>query len=193
MKIKHIKTYKFNELKEDIKGKVIDRFRDFNDDWYEDDLEFIKDDLLNEYGIEVKGEVYFDFFRERYLYFTDGFVIDNIKFIKAINKKHTALEFLDDNFKFNDLNKIEISVKKNNLNYIIVEDCQHISNFGYGLCNRCDFLGELADKFSNFLKEILDEYLSNLIKQYANINSDEYIIELIENNDYNFLENGDII
>lgn len=172
MLVKETKTYKFNELPEDIQNKVIEKYYDINVDyeWWES----VYDDAAN---INLKITE-FDINRGRYAkgdFIETAFETANL--IIANHGEHcetykTAKDFITD---YNEL------VKKYsdgiNIN-IVIED------------NEYEFDNDLDDLEHDFLYSLLEDYAIILKKEYEYLTSREAIIETIEANDYDFTEHG---
>jgi hypothetical protein len=157
-------VYKFEELSDEAKEKVLDHFRYFNveHDWWEytyEDAERV--------GIEITG---FDLDRGRNI--TGKFIYSAKDTAESIIKEHgkdcnthkLAKKYLDD------IIPIEMMEK-------FTEELDE------------DKLDEISEEF---LKDILHEYFKILKNEFEYLTSDECIKKSIECNDYEFLKNGKI-
>lgn len=162
MKTIEIKVYKFKELDEQTKEKVIDNYRPINVEdtfWYD----WIKDDF-NRLGLEIQE---FDLDRNTATIEIGDFQITSIKIIEEFGDnvliKQTAKNYLDE------YNKIESNFEDD-------EDC---------------FI-ELEKLDEEYEKEYSEDILSYLRSSYDWEISDEAITETIEANDYDFTIEGKI-
>tara|TARA_B100001059_G_C17786043_1_gene557147 strand:- start:355 stop:849 length:495 start_codon:yes stop_codon:yes gene_type:complete len=163
MKTIEIKVYKFEELDEQTKEKVIDNYRTINVEdtfWYE----WIKEDF-NRLGLEIQE---FDLGRRNYI----KIYIDNFKdtsesilqeFGDSVGVKQTAKNYLDQ------YNKILSNFKED-------EDIER----------------ELEILDDQYEKEYSEDILSYLRSNYEWEITDEAVINTIEANDYDFTTNGKI-
>ena len=163
MKTIEIKVYKFEELDEQTKEKVIDNYRTINVEdtfWYE----WIKEDF-NRLGLEIQE---FDLGRRNYI----KIYIDNFKdtsesilqeFGDSVGVKQTAKNYLDQ------YNKILSNFKED-------EDIER----------------ELEILDDQYEKEYSEDILSYLRSNYEQDISDEAVIDTIEANDYDFTTEGKI-
>ena len=163
MKTIEIKVYKFEELDEQTKEKVIDNYRTINVEdtfWYE----WIKEDF-NRLGLEIQE---FDLGRRNYI----KIYIDNFKdtsesilqeFGDSVGVKQTAKNYLDQ------YNKILSNFKED-------EDIER----------------EVEILDDQYEKEYSEDILSYLRSNYEWEITDEAVINTIEANDYDFTTNGKI-
>ena len=168
-------VYKFDELSEEAKQKVIEGLADINVDcnWFE----FIYEDA-NNVGLKING---FDIDRRSYcnLEFTKGaencadLIIANHG--EACDTYNTAKKFLED--------RTEL-VKK-------YSDGVDIERVYEGNIYELDF--ELDELEEDFLKSLSEDYLSMLKEEYEYKTSEEAIVETIKTNDYEFTDNGKLI
>ena len=179
------KTYNFNELTEIAKEKALNHFRESNVDyeWWDFLFENFKEEL-EEKGISFKN-CYFEFYRSRFLYFTDIDINDLNKFIKALPLKLNRVVL-------NSLLDGEISLfireSRNEYNYFDLED-----NTDNKITENKRIKKHIdLDKLNEWFKDYSNNCLKRLYDEYCYLSSDEYITEEIELNEYKFLENGEL-
>lgn len=163
MKTVEINLYKFNELSEEVKQKVLNNLYDINvmHDWWD----FIYEDA-GTIGIELNG-----FGLDRYKHASGSFTLDALEVAQNIVNEHgelcdtykTALSFLE----------------------------EHAPVFSEYFEKESEELeDELMEIEDEFLKNILDDYANILQDEYEYRISEEAIIEAIKANDYDFTEDG---
>ena len=188
-KIIEIETFRFNELKKDIKEEVLDRYRDINTDydgWYYDD--YINEEIAKKYGLEVNSkEICFDLDRENYVYFetfnhgrkenwiTGIAIADYKKFVKKAGLKWR--KSLDQAFTISH-EHYGGGYGKNTIEADSYYDDSEITDEEIAKLNFC-------------LKKFCEEVLSHLRSSYDYLISDEAVIETINSNDFYFLKNGE--
>jgi hypothetical protein len=183
------KTFKFEELEDKVKEKVIDNHRYINlhDDWFEFCYESF-DDRLQDIGLFNKG-YWFSLDRDYHIEMRDPRFKSCATFISKALDKHDI--------------KLKGSVFEIVLNEIVLEKVTYVRDGGHKIVlsyipdsKRCSRLHKLLvrveEALNEFLKDTLDEFLSDLQKEYEYLSSDEAIRDTIEANDYDFLENGRI-
>jgi hypothetical protein len=167
MRIIETKVYKFEELQDQAKQQVLEKFCSINVDfnWW-DDVYYDAEQV----GIKICG---FDI--DRYcrieLYDTAKEVAEKIvkNHGKVCETYKTAKQFLDD-------------IENINTKYgEVTED------------NEYDYEKEMDELSDDFIKDIAEDYLGVLKTDYEYRTSEEAIIEFIEANDYEFTEDGGII
>lgn len=175
MKTIEIQLYKFEELSEEVKKKVVERLMDINIDY--DWWDSIYEDAGN-IGLKISS---FDIY-EKQIEGSFAGCNNGLDVAFLIKENHgencemynTAIKFID---KYNEMfNKYE---DKNKKGYILDGKEQ-------------EFDDELRDMENDFLKAILEDYLVLLETEVEYRESDEAIIETIEANDYDFTVNGEI-
>ena len=169
METRTYNVYKFSELNEDQKEKVIEKYCNINIDheWWECTYEDAKN-----IGLELTG---FDIDRGSYC---EGKFIQTAQYCAdSILETHgkDCETYIDAAAYIKERKDIE----------------QHAESDEYGEFDlkTCDKLDALTDEF---LKSLLEDYLSMLRKECEYLTSKEAIIETIEANDYDFTENGRI-
>ena len=191
-------VYTFDELKEDVKRKVLDDFRYINvdDEWYE----FVYDDFIA--SVKEKCGV--------------QLLHDNISFSGFWSQGDGAsftVEF-DDKEMAALLDKFGISFRHGLKKTFIdtIYKCE-IRRNGFMYCNAGtvspnielnivwlgphlqEYMEKKADEFYEKLENWKDELCSKLYKmlddEYTNLISDECVMETIINNDYEFYETGE--
>lgn len=174
--VKETKVFKFNELSEEAQENALEKLYDLNVDyeWYEGELDYYKDEWEKNYGITF-DKAYFDLDRAHYLYFDKAHIVDGEKLVKIAKcRKLTRayhqgdVELYFDNVHFGG------GVGRTNLEINYPENI--VCNFD----------------FNEWFKDITEELLRQLGKQYDYLTSREAIVETIEANDYEFTEDGDL-
>lgn len=162
------KTYEFSELSEEVQEKVIQDNYDWNVSnsfWYEFAVEDLHTDLRDNYGIEFEN-VYWDLDRGSFAYLDHPSIVDVDKFLK----------------------KAGFDLRTKDAKELQEDACINTRHFGGGTAvNYCNH-----DDLTECLRERLEEFLSDLRKEYDYQTSREAIVESLEVNEYRFLENGDI-
>lgn len=163
------KVYQFSELSEKAKEKAIEDMWDINvhDSWWDYIYEDANDIGLDITGFDLRGSI-------------DGkFTYDGLHACLNILDKHgEATEKYKIAKKFNeDRDKLVAKYSPNNNGTVDPEF--------YG-----DFDEEECELEEEFRKELLEEYLSILRREYEYCTSEEAIIEAIEANEYEFTEYG---
>lgn len=166
------KVYKFNELSESAKNKVIEKFYDINvgHDWWSD----VYYDAA-QIGLKIKG---FDIDRGNYC--KGEFLISGCEVAEKIKLNHgekcetykTALDFLSDWQKLVEKHSDGISKDK------VSED------------NEYEFDQEADELEKDFLKSLCEDYRIILSNEYEYLTSEEAIIETIKANEYEFTSDG---
>lgn len=164
MKTIEIKLYKFSELPEEAKEKAIEKLSNINVDynWWEGVYEDAE-----QIGLKLTG---FDIGRGNYcegeLQECHTTVAENIleQHGKDCETYKTAKSFLDE------LN--ELTGQHEN-----IEDCPE---------------DEIENLENNFLQSLLEDYRIMLQQEYEYRTSTEVVTEMIEANDYDFTEDGEI-
>ena len=177
MKTIETKVYQFKELDEQTKEKAIDNYRHISvedDFWYE----FIKEDLIS-VGIELRS---FDLNRGS---FAEIHIEDFYDTCKKIIDSHgvlcktyiIAIRYI---FEYN-----SIKEKIDNL------ECYENDDSDEEHLNKLMQLDkDLEDLDEEYQQEFSWEVLSMLRKEYEYMTSDEHIIEMFEDNDWEFTEDG---
>ena len=162
MKEVKVKVYKFDELEDKIKEKVIEKFQNENDfvflsDFLKDELEI----LLNEKGIKSDNAVIMNY----NLSYSQGSGV-------AINGCFEYKDFFI---------KIEARDEfKNSMNFNISKDYNDVEN------------EKIINKIKNMFYEICDKLMKFGYDTIEYENSEEAIKENIENNEFLFRKNGKI-
>lgn len=175
MRVIETKVYKFGELSDDAKKKVIEKLWDLNVDyeWWENVYEDAK-----RIGLEITE---FDLDRGSYVH--GEFIWSAEETAEEILKEHgkqcetftTALNYLESRsalvHKYSD--GIEIDR--------VAEGNEH------------EFDDECDELDRDFLKSLCEDYRIILSKEYDYLTSEEAIIESIQANEYEFTEHGESI
>jgi len=192
MKTIEINLYKFDELTQDVKQKVIDKFREikYNDSyvsqWAVDDCYLFEpkhDELVQLFGedyLKLKEpilgnsrKVYFDTDRCRHLDASQGIIVNN----EQMFLKWLGIEYpLQENIYFN--------IKTNSRHSDTVIEFESISELAE---HEIEILNSASEKFDNHMNWVLNKIDESIEFQY----SDECIIDDIMINDYDFTEYGE--
>lgn len=177
---KTYKVYEFDELPEDIKEQVLDKFRYINveNNWYFDDH---IEKIAEEYGIRVDyRQMYFDLDRENYVAFDvdnkKGIYIEDYEkfFRKAglrITKRIKKVIEDRDVYIYQDYRNGRVVI------YVTFSEGWDIRDNEIEALDEC--LNEMLDKILQYLKDMFDHWTSN-----------EAIRETIYQNGYMFLSDG---
>jgi len=175
MRIKETKVYTFSELNEDAKQKALENLSDININYYEW-WEYIYSDA-EEIGCEING---FDLDRGNYCnleFHLTGFEIAD-KIVANHGERcktyQTAKQFLTD---YDDLVFLHSDGKNTK---VVAED------------HEIDFDNELDELEEEFKKSLSEDYRIILSNEYDYRTSEEAIIEIIEANEYEFDEHGNL-
>lgn len=173
------KVYKFDELSEEVKNKVIENLYDINIDYSWWDMTTSEDfpAQLNEIGL-YGTKFYFDLDRNDYLY-CDDLAVDNIeKLLKAVNvdlRTKEAKSIIENGF----------SVNKT----YYASGAKNFIDLGYGVIDTAKSL-DIENSIHALLEDTLENFKNQLKKEYEYLTSDESIIDTIEANDYQFTAEG---
>jgi len=183
---KTFKVYNFDELKEEVKDKILDKFRYVNVEnemWYEFLVEEFKD-KLNKMGVDFQN-VYFSLDRDNYIYLDKPQVIDEEKFILSIynDKGKQAQKILKELEEKNEDDEDGFDFLRIETNYYGGGSAKN-----YVSCNT-EKINE--DEYTEFLNDILNDFKKELSNCYEESTEDKAIIDFIEMNEYEFLENGE--
>ena len=177
MKTIETKVYQFKELDEQTKEKAIDNYRHISVEdnfWYE----FIKEDLIS-VGIELRSfdlnrgsfaEIHIEDFYDTCKKIIDSHGVLCKTYIIAIRyiKEYNTIKEKIDNLECYENDDSD----KEHLNKLMQLD------------------KDLEDLDEEYQQEFSWEVLSMLSKEYEYMTSDEHIIEMFENNDWEFTEDG---
>jgi hypothetical protein len=178
---KEYQVYKFSELSDSAKEKAIQDLYDINIDyaWHEFSYEhFIEQ--LNEVGLDCE-KFYFSLDRDYYIEPVKLRFTDVEKFIKAKVDEKVKKSLIE----IADLYLTTACFSRHNKP--VVESYAHTLIKHQRLNKAIDSLVERADEA---IHSMLNDFLSQLQKEYDYLTSEEAIIETIEANDYDFSENG---
>jgi len=194
---KEYKVYEFNELEPDVQDEVIERMaeRELESDWWEHSgtIYCIKEDLLEKYGIEC-GDIYFDLYGGRSCSLGEARIVDVEKFlIAAGGEKWMIAQCLDTTKRIWDMSYVDISISTDGgrgYNGVCINHNGFI-DVATESENDGDLEEEMGIDLDVFLGDILKEKFKEIEKEQEYISSKENIMELIEMNEYKFLENGE--
>jgi len=194
---KEYKVYEFKELKPEVQEEVIEKLaeRELENDWWEYSgiLDCIKEDLSERYGIECE-DVYFDLYGGRYCALGNPRINDVKKFLIAAGaEKWMIAQYLDTNERVWDMDYLDIGITDGShrgCNEVCVEHNGFI-DAETGAENDGDLEEEMGVDLNEFLSDILKEKLKEIQQEEEYIGSKENIMELIEMNEYQFLEDGE--
>jgi hypothetical protein len=217
MKTIEINLYKFEELNKEAKEAAIENYRSENSDfehiyydaektvkafcdafnvetgrnsWLDVSLNHLEEYVLNLSGLRLRKYLINNFsdvlYRRKYL--KSGEILDGLKPWHPMRKQKTLKAGPDKG-------KIYVSYYSNL--FKVEDDCNLTGIFYdhsimkplYKFINS-GFLTSL--NFEDVLKECFDSLKKCLDKEEEYMDSDEYIIEMLTSNDYDFTENGEI-
>lgn len=180
MRIIETKAYQFEELDEQTKEKAIDncRYISVDDDyWYE----FIKEDLIS-VGIELRS---FDIDRGSFAEIhIDDMYISGEKIIESHGENCETYKIAQRYIEEYDT----IKDKMDNLECIENDDSdeEHLNKL-------MQLDNDLEDLDEEYQKEFSEEVLSILRSEFEYMTSDEHIIEILDANESEFTDQGEII
>jgi len=169
---KTFKIFKFKELCEDAKQKVLEHFAEINVDY--DWWDFLEDGFLEDmkvkYGIDAKG-IYFDLYENTIALDKPCFISTN-KFLRKA--------------------KIDVFADKTEEFELYLATNSSLRNHKTEVNVRNEQYDDVNDELTDFLDKILYDFLKKLREDYEYLTSEKGIIETIECNDYEFLEGGEV-
>lgn len=193
MKELKIKAYTVNELSQEAREKVLEKYHDINidNDWYQPIVEGFDEDMA-EWGVEAK--LRFSGFCSQ----GDGacFVTDTVDTDLLIRKLHEEFHAIPEDCLHYSKN-LSVSVQKvhaafanryeheNTITACVYNDSEHIIQ-----STDCDALESVITAWAR--RESLTVY-RKLEKYYNELTEDIAVIETLEENEYLFTENGNII
>lgn len=192
---KKIKVYRFKELSEKAKQKVIEDFADINIDyewWNFDCLLYITDEWL-------KDRKYISKESKQWLKKNDIFAGSKIKFFDIDRDYYLQMELpIKNDSIFLEILGISKALQKQvNIYYSMINHQENNTTIEFSTENDGNNDTILLDKILENAKAVFDDIisdgLSSLKKDYEYTQSEKAIIETIENNDYQFLKNGESI
>lgn len=187
---KEFKVFGFDELKPEIQNKVLDKFRETQEELFEVDLSWLCEEIAEKLNLnfEEKDFEYEMFSRSNHLSLASGDVLE------ALRQKYPELSDLDIPEKFgvyqNYLGGDMCSSLKNSEideNAVILEEEQDENEDLRRNLIRIKIKEDLEK-----LQEILAEAYRGFYTYHAEVVSDEYVKDFIEANEYEFLENGEV-
>lgn len=173
MKTVEINLFKFDELSEEAKNVAIENFREscLDEEWYC----FIYEDA-KQVGIKIES---FDIYR--------GEISINLNY----SLEDTAYKIIFEHGEYCDTYKAAKSFLDNKSNLVTKYsngvDLERVSEENYDLYDE-----EIEEFEQDFRNDLENAYLSILRNEYEYQQSDEYIIEYIQANEYDFTEDGKI-
>ena len=177
-----VKVYAFAELSDDAQERALNAFRDINveHDWWRDTYDTIRaaGELL---GLEI-GKIRFD---------TDSYCTFDAHYryvCGAVNAVRKEFPWADDLCKIaKDLQALQ---KRHfySLSCAVTEDrdTNRYRCFRFGEDYECEDLGNILDDFAHWARVLLRN-------EYEYLTSDEAIKEMIEANEYEFTEDGNLL
>jgi len=177
-------VFKFDELKKDIREKVIEKmvFVNVDYEWWNNDM--IYDEIAKDYGLKIiMSEICFDLDKSNFCYFETynhgqkkdyqkGIeIIDYDKFIKKAGLKKN---------------------KRLAENDFIVDHKHYAGSVGKNYIEGYDLSETELEKLDSCLESFIDKILSHLKKDYDYLTSEESIVETIKANEYEFLASGEM-
>jgi hypothetical protein len=201
-------VYKFDELNDEAKEKVINSFRD-------DPIDFeFEANALIEYWKERLQEIGFEDAEIQYSYsgfyhqgegasFTadvnpekviNAMIMCNRLSIDTANLYNKMLYMTDLNiveliymvYRTSHHYSQEMTVSVDSDSEFYLNDCSKAEDYFY------DAFEQLRDDIQDYMRELCQEIFFNLRMGYEHINSDEYITENIKNNEYEFYADGSL-
>jgi len=174
MKIKEVKTWKFDELTDELKEMVIQKNYAFNVKfgWWDCTYEDAK----------TAGLIIDEFDTGRGSYCRGKFNVDAEDCAELIMKNHgskcetflTAVEYLK------------------NRDFLVVKYSDGIQTDIVSEDNEYDFDKECDELNADFLKSICEDYLTVLSNEYDYLTGEDAIAETLRINEYDFDEHGNI-
>jgi len=193
---KEYQVYKFDELKPEVQSKVIERLaqRELENDWwdYSGILDSMQEDLKEEYGITC-FQIYFDLYRN-YVALGQAYINDIRKFLIAAGaEKWMIAQGLDSSQdKGWDIGMVDIGITKPYREYFNKLEIESHGFYNADGEAEGDIEAETGISLNDFFRSILEKCLKQLKDEEEYISSEENIKDLIELNEYQFLENGEI-
>lgn len=171
IKVTETKVYKFNELSEEAQDKTLSDLANFETDreWWDTTLDCDANDI----GLKI-----------------DTFDIDRGNSIKGsflASAEETAHKIKETHGDVCDTYKTATQYLKDRDE--AVDTCPRDEN---GDMDEYECDKRLDELDTEFLRAILEDYLVILRHEYENITSREYLLDLIEANEWEFTENGHI-
>jgi len=185
MRQETINLYKFHELPDEVKERVIDKYRYLNVDyhgWWDGVVEATRQEWLEKYGIDFDPDgLSFDLYH-RELRFLNGkiWVEDPAKLVYAVTRDETLARLASKG----------ILVPYFTNSRLLIEDHDEDDDPLVSLVKETVY-GELPDP-DDWFKDLCCEFLKELDREYEHLASDEAIIETIEANDWEFTINGEL-
>jgi len=175
MRQEQINIYKFSELSDDVKAKVLNRFRDFNAEhnWYEFHYDRLKEDAP--FDIE---NIYFSGFSSQ----GDGAMFE----YSGYDWKGWVNGLSLPEWKKRVLLACDVSVSGvHRGNYYHYNTCSHDCDIDlpgmYTHDNVCKFIGDFAEQFEQHIRDEYKSLCNNLYreleKEYDDLTSDETVQE----------------
>ena len=181
--MREIKVYSFDELSEEAQERAINELRPLNIEpyWYEDTFDTIRaaGKLL---GLEI-DRIYFDM--DLYCIFNADYRYVHGGAVKAVRKEFSWAD---------DLCKVAKDLQGLQKRHFYSLSCNVSSQrntnsyrcFRFGEDYECDDLGDILDDFAHWARILLRD-------EYAWLTSNEAIREMIEANEYEFTEAGELV
>lgn len=194
MKTKEIKLYKFEELKPEIQEKVLDKFRERNEENF--DVDFLIEDFIEVVKEELNLEI--DKNTLNYSMFSrdNSFYIESGELLKVLRNKYNNLEDLDipsifgvyTNYLGGGLSSGLMRSEFNNDCAIFEEDEDKTEE---DIFKEVIFSKNIYNDL-NKLQDIMEQTYKGFYEEFNYVTTDECIKENIEANDYYFNEKGEI-
>lgn len=198
MRTEMVTVFKINELAKEVQEKVIKRYQN-KEDWCWDysDSDMLTEDFKN----NLEGTMFQDCDVHWSLSYSQG---DGVKLLGDIDHV-TLYNFLVDSGEFN---KTELRRIKYILDYICIElvDSSYYSSSYYNIVDYRDYIPcshssgylDYIEPLMNRLIDIVKEESDKLTSQFETIgyesieytHTDEYILARLEDNEYEFYEDG---
>lgn len=191
---KQYKVYTFDELDDEVKEKVIQRFREeklqscYLMDWWAESVEM----ELEKYGFE-DIELHYDLGYGRYRGFGFEAGLDWEKFMERNPQLIERFKYLDKCYGILNIKQEGRYCFKNQFKcYLELEIIDEADDFNYESDEFIEMEKELEAYFEWLKDKICDRFLKDGVDAFEKAISDETIIEDIEVNEYKFLKNGEV-
>lgn len=187
------KVYTFNELNKEAQEKAIIDYRNGNDDLQL--LSFNEDcnRIIEERGFrDVSLSYSLSYSQGDGLSFTASNIENSIliSFFREIlgENKEKTIQVLIDNCSF------ELTGNRGRYNYASKSDIDYtLEDYGHNDTINCNIVvAKVLEKLENYYIDLCKELEKNGYNELEYLNSDEYIKDVLINNEYEFLSNGKI-
>ncbi len=191
MRQKTINIYKFRELSESVKKKVIELNSDINTnfDWWDSTYEDITT-LAKLMGIDI-SKIYFSGFSSQ----GDGACFEGTYHYEP-NAVQAIKDFAPIDSVINMAIRFEAIQSQSHIPYNLTASIKHHGRYYHSGCTSIDVEGDNnpneVEELQQALRDFMNYIYKRLNEEYDDLTSDQAIIEAIECNEYEFTENGTI-